>query len=87
MERINKTEYIVAMTGASGSVYGVRLVTELLSRGYYVHLILADLGQALSESGQLISNWIEDMEKRYSAQLKVMDSHDADAEISEQNRV
>ena len=48
MERINRTEYIVAMTGASGSVYGVRLVTELLSRGYHVHLILSDLGETLS---------------------------------------
>lgn len=81
MERINKTEYIVAMTGGSGSVYGVRLVTELLSRGYSVHLILSDLGQELSDSGQMMSNWIEDMEKRYASQIKVVDSHRADAEI------
>ena len=81
MERINKTEYIVAMTGLNGSVYGVRLVTELLSRGYYVHLILSDIGQTLSESGQLMNNWIEDMEKRYPTQLKIVDSHHADAEI------
>lgn len=81
MERINRTEYIVAMAGTSGSVYGVRLVTELLSRGYYVHLILSDFGQNLAEGGQLTEQWITDMEKRYSDRLKVVGSHDFESEI------
>ena len=83
MERINKTEYIVAMSGTSGSVYAVRLVTELLSRGYYLHLILSDMGQNgnLSESGQPTEQWIDELSKRYSGQLKISDNHDPDAEI------
>lgn len=85
MERIKKSEYVVAITGSAGSVYGVRLVTELLSRGYGVHLILSDLMQqgTLGESGQLTTQWIDDMEKRYGNQLKVVDSHSANAEIGQ----
>ena len=78
MERINRTEYVVAMSGNSGSVYGVRLVTELLGRGYYVHLILSDFGKSLSEGGQLTEHWLEDMEKRYSGQFHVVGSHEKD---------
>ncbi len=81
MERINKTEYVVAMTGASGSVYGVRLVTELLSRGYYVHLILSDFGTTLGDGGQLTEHWLDDMDKRYSGQLQIIDSHEFESEI------
>ena len=36
--------YIVALTGASGAVYGVRLVEELLSRGGDVELIVSPSG-------------------------------------------
>lgn len=34
--------YVVAFTGASGVVYGVRLVEQLLERDYEVHLITSD---------------------------------------------
>ncbi len=37
--------YIVAITGASGSVYGLRLVTELLRSGQRVSLILTSAGR------------------------------------------
>ncbi len=37
--------YIVAITGASGSVYGLRLVTELLRSGHRVSLILTSAGR------------------------------------------
>ena len=32
----------VAMTGASGSIYGIRLIEELLSSGIHVSLVLSD---------------------------------------------
>ncbi len=37
--------FVVAMTGASGSVYGLRLVTELLRAGERVSLILSAAGR------------------------------------------
>lgn len=35
-------KYIVALTGASGIIYGVRLVEELLQRDLEVHLIISE---------------------------------------------
>ena len=37
--------FVVAMTGASGSVYGLRLVSELLRAGERVNLILTSAGR------------------------------------------
>jgi polyprenyl P-hydroxybenzoate/phenylacrylic acid decarboxylase-like protein len=42
-------EYVVGITGASGSVYGVRLVQELLKRGFNVSLIISDPGKLVLE--------------------------------------
>jgi polyprenyl P-hydroxybenzoate/phenylacrylic acid decarboxylase-like protein len=42
-------EYVVGITGASGSVYGVRLVQELLKRGSNVSLIISDPGKLVLE--------------------------------------
>lgn len=36
--------WVVGITGASGSIYGVRLCEELLSRGLHVHLVITDAG-------------------------------------------
>ena len=33
--------FVVAITGASGSVYGLRVITELLKAGHKVHLIIS----------------------------------------------
>ena len=40
MERI-----IVGITGASGSVYGLRLIDELIAAGYFVHVIVTRTGR------------------------------------------
>ncbi|MDO8426339.1 MAG: flavin prenyltransferase UbiX [Deltaproteobacteria bacterium] len=37
-------EYLVALTGASGAIYGVRLVEELLKRGDDVELVISPSG-------------------------------------------
>lgn len=34
--------YIVGMTGASGAIYGIRLVQELLRTQHDVHLVLTE---------------------------------------------
>jgi len=36
--------YVIGITGASGSVYGVRLTEILLSMGYSVHLVISNAG-------------------------------------------
>lgn len=38
-------DYIVGITGASGSIYGVRLVQELLKRNYRTHVIVTRAGE------------------------------------------
>lgn len=42
-------KYIVALTGASGVIYGIKLAAELLSRGYEVHLISSDAARLVME--------------------------------------
>lgn len=36
--------WVVGITGASGSIYGVRLVEELLRGGFRVHLVITEAG-------------------------------------------
>lgn len=36
--------YVIGITGASGSVYGIRLAEVLLSLGYSVHLVISNAG-------------------------------------------
>lgn len=40
-----KNKYIVAITGASGSIYGIKLVEQLLEQNYEVHLIISPNGK------------------------------------------
>lgn len=36
--------WIVGITGASGSIYGIRLIEELLRSGFQVHLVITEAG-------------------------------------------
>ncbi len=40
---------IAAVTGASGAVYGIRLIEELLERGYRIDLLVSPSGEILLE--------------------------------------
>jgi len=43
MNNLNTQQHIiVAMTGASGAAYGLRLIQKLLSQSVFVHLLLSD---------------------------------------------
>ncbi|CAM2801548.1 UbiX family flavin prenyltransferase [Paenibacillus sediminis] len=44
METTVKKGWVVGITGASGSIYGVRLTEVLLSMGYTVHLVISNAG-------------------------------------------
>lgn len=54
-------KYIVGITGASGSVYGVRVVEELLKLENEVYLVLSDNGKDVLEYELELdfSNWID----------------------------
>lgn len=43
-QTVRKRKWIVGITGASGSVYGIRLVEELLASGFEVHLVITEAG-------------------------------------------
>lgn len=80
-------EYAVAITGASGSVYGVRLVAELLARGHSVVLLASnagrqvmsyELGLELPETGaaRVVLAWLgldESSSLRYAADNDLFD--------------
>jgi 4-hydroxy-3-polyprenylbenzoate decarboxylase len=36
--------WVVGITGASGSIYGIRLINQLLEHGYVVHLVVTEAG-------------------------------------------
>ena len=46
---MNKKPIILAMTGASGSIYAVRLLEVLLAAGYDVHLTISSAGRLVIE--------------------------------------
>ncbi|MCT4605126.1 MAG: UbiX family flavin prenyltransferase [Marinisporobacter sp.] len=59
-------KYIVGITGASGSVYGVRVVEELLKLENEVYLVLTDNGKDVLEYelDMDFNKWIEHLRKQ-----------------------
>jgi 4-hydroxy-3-polyprenylbenzoate decarboxylase len=41
---MSQQKWVVGITGASGAIYGVRVVTELLRAGHIVHLMITEAG-------------------------------------------
>lgn len=59
---------VVGITGASGSIYAVRLVEELLKRGIAVHIICTGNGKKVMkyETGIDPEQWVQDLKQQYS---------------------
>jgi len=57
--------YIVGITGASGSIYGVRLIEELIKRGNEVYLVITKNGRKVLDYELQINleQWIENIDK------------------------
>jgi 4-hydroxy-3-polyprenylbenzoate decarboxylase len=75
----------VAITGASGSIYGLRLVEELLRAGRSVHLVVSDWGQkvAAMETGRAIADWRQDwLAAAPASRLTMHDPADLAAAVS-----
>jgi flavin prenyltransferase len=56
--------FLVCITGASGAIYGLRLLKALLSSEAEVHLVASTWGQRVieEESGRGLEAWIRDLE-------------------------
>jgi len=54
-------KFLVCVTGASGSVYGVRLVEKLIEAGHDVHVVVSVWGAKVleQETGKTFSTWRE----------------------------
>jgi len=57
--------YIVGITGASGSIYGVRLIEELIKHGNEIYLVITNNGRKVLEYELEINfeKWLNDINK------------------------
>lgn len=63
--------YIIGITGASGSRYGMRTTEALLATGAFVHITITGMGRKVFgfETDASFSDWIELMEEAYPDQI------------------
>ncbi|ASA22927.1 UbiX family flavin prenyltransferase [Paenibacillus donghaensis] len=63
----NPKSYVVGITGASGAVYGFRLIESLLSLGYTVHLVVSNAGWRVckEEMGLNVTSREEFLQERF----------------------
>lgn len=85
MERNHKKSYVVGINTEGGSVYGIRLVAELLSRGHRVVLILKHKEASLIDIGieTEMGQWIDDLTRRYREQIVIRCESDADTTMND----
>ena len=75
--------YIVGITGASGSIYGVRLIEELLKEDTEVYLVITNNGRKVLEYELEINfeNWVKNINKS-KGELKLCDIDDMFSSIA-----
>ncbi|MGN7311212.1 UbiX family flavin prenyltransferase [Alkalicoccobacillus gibsonii] len=79
--------YIVGMTGASGGIYGIRLVQELLGTGHDVHLVLTEATWQVFQAEMKLDitdrdQVIHDLFNEHRDHLHVYDLHNYAAPIA-----
>lgn len=86
IERSTK-QFVVGITGASGSIYGVRLIESLLSLGHSVHLVISTAGWRVfkEELGFAVSDregFLNEQFKGYPGSLHYHPAADIGASIA-----
>jgi 4-hydroxy-3-polyprenylbenzoate decarboxylase len=68
---------VVGITGASGSIYGVRLIEELLRSGVYVHAIFTQNGRKVLKYEMSLDadEWVAGLKAKYGS-IKLEDIDD-----------
>ena len=78
--------YIIALTGASGVVYGVELVRQLLERQFEIHLVVSEPACIVLEQelGWSFSGTLDETIKKYMSyeNLYIYNNHDIAARIA-----
>ncbi len=79
--------FSIGITGASGAIYGVRLVQELLKMGHKVHLVITEAGwqvfeQELEWSTENREGILEEKLRRYGGDLHYHTLRDFSAPIA-----
>jgi 4-hydroxy-3-polyprenylbenzoate decarboxylase len=73
------SDYVVGITGASGSIYGVRLIQELCLRKYNVHVVITSAGKQVMKEELGVSGLEEANKPDFSETVKVWENDDFSA--------
>lgn len=67
-------KFVIGITGASGSIYAIRLIEELLKKGVFVHIICTENGKKVMkfETSIDLDDWVKELENKY-AHIKLED--------------
>ncbi|GKU79543.1 UbiX family flavin prenyltransferase [Paenibacillus sp. L3-i20] len=68
---VKQKRWVVGITGASGSIYGIRLVEQLLQQQYLVHLVVTEAGWRVlkEEMGWETVRRSETLERRFGQHI------------------
>lgn len=83
---MNNKKIVIGITGASGSIYAIRLIEELYKMGYFIHLVLSREGRSVVafELEDNIENLIKFIKKnnKCSGKIELFDNEDLFAPIA-----
>ena len=60
------SEYVVGITGASGSIYGIRLVEELAKKNVHVHVVITSAGKKVMAEEIGTSDFFDAVKSRHT---------------------
>lgn len=84
MRQLDGKRYIIGITGASGTVYGLKTVECFLELGATIHFLVTDRGRDVMkyETSYDLAGWVQEKKKSYEGKLILEDNHDMFAGIA-----